>query len=56
MNRLASGSILVAALLLTTTSQGKDRANDIADVQHVMDTFHRAVVTHDGSALAALFK
>ena len=55
MNRFVTGSVLVVALLLSTTSQAKDRAQDIADVQHVMDTFHHAVVTHDGSTLAALF-
>jgi hypothetical protein len=51
MNR----SILVAALLLSTTIHAKDRAQDIADVQQVMDAFHHAVVTHDGSQLTALF-
>ena len=55
MNRFVNGSMLVVALLLSTTNQAEDRAQDIADVQHVMDTFHEAVVTHDGSALAALF-
>ena len=51
MNR----SVLVGALLLSTTLQAKDKGQDIAEVQHVMDTFHHAVVTHDGSQLAALF-
>lgn len=51
MNR----SLLIGALLLSTAIHAKDREQDIADVQHVMDTFHHAVVTHDGSALAALF-
>ena len=51
MNR----SILVGALLLSTTIHAKDRAQDLAEVRDVMDTFHHAVVTHDGSALAALF-
>jgi hypothetical protein len=49
MNR----SILVVALLLSPAVHAKEQ--DIAEVQHVMDTFHHAVVTHDGSALAALF-
>src|SRR5262249_7963054 len=31
------------------------RAQDTADVQHVMDAFHEAVVSHDGARLAALF-
>ena len=49
MNR----SILVVALLLSPAVHAKEQ--DIAEVQHVMDTFHHAVVTHDGSALAARF-
>jgi hypothetical protein len=52
MNRTV---VLAIALLLSTTIHAKDRAQDISDVQHVMDTFHRAVVTHDGSKLATLF-
>ena len=55
MSRSVYRSRLVVALLLSTTNQAKDRAQDVADVQHVMDTFHHAVVAHDGSALAALF-
>ena len=51
MNRF----LLIGALLLSTTIHAKDSEQDIADVQHVMDTFHHAVVTHDGSTLAALF-
>jgi uncharacterized protein (TIGR02246 family) len=33
-----------------TTSQ-----QDVADIQHVMDTFHHAVATHDGQGVSALF-
>jgi hypothetical protein len=51
MNRV----LLIGALLLSSTVHAKDKAQDIADVQHVMDTFHHAVVSHDGTALAALF-
>jgi hypothetical protein len=29
--------------------------SDTADVEHVMDAFHKAVVTHDGPRLARLF-
>lgn len=32
-----------------TTSQ------DVADIQHVMDAFHHAVVTHDGDGVSKLF-
>ena len=28
---------------------------DVADIQHVMDTFHHCVATHDGKSLSALF-
>jgi uncharacterized protein (TIGR02246 family) len=28
---------------------------DVADIQHVMETYHHAVVTHDGKGVAALF-
>ncbi len=28
---------------------------DVADIQHVMDTFHHAVTTHDGNGVSALF-
>jgi hypothetical protein len=30
-------------------------ASDTADVQHVIDAYHEAVLTHDGSRLARLF-
>lgn len=28
---------------------------DVADIRHVMDTFHHAVATHDGKSVSALF-
>ena len=28
---------------------------DVADIQHVMNTFHHAVATHDGKSISALF-
>jgi ketosteroid isomerase-like protein len=28
---------------------------DVADIQHVMDRFHHAVVAHDGKSVSALF-
>jgi len=31
------------------------QAQDTVDVQHVLDAFHEAVVSHDGARLAALF-
>jgi hypothetical protein len=30
-------------------------ASDTVDVQHVIDAYHEAVLTHDGSRLARLF-
>jgi hypothetical protein len=32
-----------------------DTTQDSIDVQHVMDAYHEAVVTHDGQRLASLF-
>jgi hypothetical protein len=68
MNRLPGTPILMVALLLSTatfagspSSAGRDEstptstAQDTVDVQHVMDAFHDAVTTHNGSRLAALF-
>jgi hypothetical protein len=68
MIRIAGTTSLIVALLLTTatlaetpanvdSNQGAstDTARDTADVQHVMDAFHEAVLTHDGARLAALF-
>lgn len=28
---------------------------DVADIRHVMDAYHHAVITHDGQAVSALF-
>jgi hypothetical protein len=47
-------SLWIAALALTT-SRLAVAASDSAEVQKVMDTFHRAVVNHDGAQIAALF-
>jgi len=30
-------------------------SQDVADIQHVMETFHHAVVTHDGKGVSDLF-
>jgi hypothetical protein len=38
-----------------TTARVALAGTDTAEVQKVMDTFHRAVVTHDGAQVAALF-
>jgi hypothetical protein len=47
-------SLWIAALALTT-SRLAVAGSDSAEVQKVMDTFHRAVVNHDGAQVAALF-
>jgi hypothetical protein len=47
-------SIWIVALALTT-SQLAVAGTDSAEVRKVMDTFHRAVVDHDGAQVAALF-
>ncbi|MFL6604906.1 MAG: nuclear transport factor 2 family protein [Steroidobacteraceae bacterium] len=55
MNRSSGVSVLIAGLLLSTAAFAGSTVQDTADVQHVMDAFHAAVVTHDGARLAALF-
>jgi hypothetical protein len=62
MNRLISLSIFAVALVSFPAAFAQDAAHtpaattqDSIDVQHVMDAYHEAVVTHDGSRLAALF-
>lgn len=60
MTRSTITFLLTAALLLPTAGFANDparagTAQDTADVQQVMDAFHHAVVTHDGTHLAALF-
>ena len=62
MNRLISLSIFAVALVFSTVAFAQDSAQtpadttqDTVDVQHVMDAYHEAVVTHDGSRLDALF-
>lgn len=46
---------LLASLAMTGAARAADLARDTADVQHVMDAYHEAVVTHDGARLASLF-
>src|SRR5439155_9375411 len=68
VNRLPGTPVWMVALLLSTAtvaasqssislnqSTAPTTAQDTVDVQHVMDAFHEAVTTHDGSRLAALF-
>jgi hypothetical protein len=57
MNRSLYAWLSIAALLLPIASVAGygGRGQDVADIQHVMDSFHVAVVAHDGSKLGALF-
>src|ERR1700737_1974897 len=68
MNRQPATPVWIVPLLLSPaafagspSSAGDDvstptsTAQDTVDVQHVMDAFHDAVATHNGSRLAALF-
>jgi ketosteroid isomerase-like protein len=43
------------ALLLLSTPVFATPSQDEADIQKVMDSFHEAVVTHDGARLSTLF-
>jgi hypothetical protein len=59
---ILSTSIFAGALVFSALACAQDSAHtpantakDTIDVQHVMDAYHEAVVTHDGSRLAALF-
>jgi len=42
-------------LLLLCGPALANTSHDVADIQQVMNTFHQAVVTHDGSKLETLF-
>jgi len=65
---LASKTLLLGTLILacanlpgaaaaaeTDTATSATIASDSVDVQHVMDAYHAALVSHDGVRLAALF-
>jgi hypothetical protein len=68
MNRFVGNPLLILTILAGTatfaqnpvTAEGNKVVStsvqaDTVDVQHVMDAYHEAVVTHDGSRLAQLF-
>ena len=58
MNRLSGVSIVIAGLMVWVAAAAEDipsKAQDTVDVQHVMDAFHEAVVTHNAARLSALF-
>jgi len=52
MNRLYP--VLLAALSFPAVTVAGTK-QDVRDIQHVMDAFHQAVVTHDGERIAGLF-
>lgn len=47
--------VLVASILLLISSSAANASTDVDDIRKVMDTFHDAVVSHDGARLSALF-
>lgn len=54
------GAIFLMAGCGVAAAEGSDNAaaaspQDVAAIQRVMDTYHHAVVTHDGQGVAALF-
>ena len=66
--RFVSSLLLALTILIGTTSLAQNplpaesnkavptsTASDTVDVQHVIDAYHEAVLTHDGSRLARLF-
>jgi hypothetical protein len=63
MNRFVGNPLLILTILLGTatfaqgpaSAEGTSVQADTVDVQHVMDAYHEAVLTHDGSRLAQLF-
>ena len=55
MQRLLYVYILITTLLLSTASFAAGKKQDVSDIQQVMESFHRAVVAHDGGRLATLF-
>jgi len=68
MNRFTSSLLFALAILIGTVSFAQSSmpaesnmavsasaASDTIDVQHVIDAYHEAVLTHDGSRLASLF-
>jgi hypothetical protein len=68
MKRFISSVVFVLTILTATASFAQSpppansnkalpasTASDTVDVQHVMDAYHEAVLTHDGSRLAHLF-
>lgn len=68
MKRLAGKTLFTIALMIAgaslahsavavenDTAMSAGIAADSVDVQHVMDAYHEAVVSHDGARLAALF-
>lgn len=55
MRRIRLAVLLLASATLIPIASASDLAADTVDVQHVMDAYHEAVVTHDGARLTSLF-
>jgi hypothetical protein len=54
MHRSLYVYVLITSLLIPTASLAGSK-QDVSDIQQVMDSFHRAVVAHDGAKLSTLF-
>jgi ketosteroid isomerase-like protein len=48
-------AIAASLLLVSSAALANNASKDLADIQQLMDTFHEAVVSHDGARLSALF-
>ena len=61
MTRFISSRLFALTILIVTASfaqsalHAESNKADTVDVQHVIDAYHEAVLTHDGSRLAHLF-
>jgi hypothetical protein len=55
MYRTRGVYVWIAALLLPVVAFAGDNREDVKDIQQVMESFHKAVVAHDGAKLSTLF-
>jgi len=55
MQRSLLAYVLLTTLILPTAPFAAEKREDVKEIQQVMESFHRAVVTHDGAKLSTLF-
>lgn len=63
MTKVSRGALLGVALAISPVLYGQQRPNgqqpqvrhDTAEIQHLMEAFHQAVVRHDGNTVSSLF-